>query len=63
MASIQDEGILIAQHGTGNSTVRFIVKGDPIVVLPECLTPLCNYKHVGRQYVCVEAEEIKCLHH
>jgi hypothetical protein len=43
---------------TGNSTVRFIVKGDPIVVLPECLTPLCSYKHVGRQYVCVEAEEI-----
>jgi hypothetical protein len=41
---------------TGNSTVRYIVKGDPIVVLPECLTILCNYKHVGRQYVCIEDE-------
>lgn len=43
---------------TKNTTVRFIVKGDPIVVLPECLTPICNYKHVGRQYVCIEAEEV-----
>lgn len=38
---------------TNNRTRRFIVKGDPIVVLPECLTILCNYKHVGAQYVCV----------
>jgi hypothetical protein len=37
---------------------RFIVKGDPIVVLPECLTPLCNYKHTGNQYVCVNEESI-----
>jgi hypothetical protein len=43
---------------SGNSTVRFIVKGDPIVVLPECLTILCNYKHVGRQYVCIEEEQV-----
>lgn len=43
---------------TKNTTVRFIVKGDPVVVLPECLTILCNYKHVGRQYVCIEAEEV-----
>jgi hypothetical protein len=43
---------------TKNSSKRFIVKGDPIVVMPECLTGLCNYKHTGRQYVCIEAEEI-----
>ena len=43
---------------TKNTTKRFIVKGDPIVVLPECLTPLCNYKHVGRQYVCVEDTQV-----
>ncbi|OYQ40325.1 ATP-binding protein [Rhodoferax sp. TH121] len=28
MASIQDEGILIAQHGTGNSTVRCFLRPD-----------------------------------
>jgi hypothetical protein len=43
---------------TKNSSVRFIVKGDPVVVLPECLTILCSYKHIGRQYVCIEAEEV-----
>lgn len=43
---------------TKNTSKRFIVKGDPIVVLPECLTPVCNYKHTGNQYVCIEAEEI-----
>ena len=43
---------------THNKTKRYIVKGDPIVVLPECLTLLCNYKHVGRQYVCLEEEAI-----
>lgn len=43
---------------TKNSSLRYIVKGDPITVLPECLTPICNYKHTGRQYVCIEAEEV-----
>ena len=40
-------------HTTKRSK-RYIVKGDPVVVLPECLTILCNYKHTGNQYVCVE---------
>ncbi len=44
---------------TNNRAKRYIVKGDPIVVLPECLTVLCNYKHVGLQYVCIE-EELLC---
>lgn len=26
--------------------------------MPECLTPLCNYKHTGNQYVCVNEQEI-----
>jgi hypothetical protein len=43
---------------TAYKTKRFIVKGDPVVVLPECLTILCNYKHTGNQYVCVEDEEV-----
>ena len=37
-------------EATKKSSKRFIVKGDPIVVLPECLTPICNYKHTGNQY-------------
>jgi hypothetical protein len=43
---------------TKNTSRRFIVKGDPVVVLPECLTPICNYKHTGKQYVCIEAEQV-----
>lgn len=40
---------------TNGKSVRYIVKGDPIVVMPECLTTLvCNYKHTGVQYVCEE---------
>ena len=34
------------------------MKGDPIVVLPSCLTVLCNYKQTGVQVVCVEADKV-----
>lgn len=44
---------------TNISSKRFIVKGDPIVVLPSCLTILCNYKQTGIQYVCTE-EDATC---
>lgn len=37
---------------TGNKSYRYIVKGDPIVVMPRCLTLLCNYKQTGVQIVC-----------
>lgn len=43
---------------TNNRSKRYIVKGDPIVVMPECLTLLCNYKHTGNQYVCVENDGV-----
>lgn len=43
---------------TNNRSKRFIIKGDPVVVLPECLTILCNYKHTGNQYVCIEDEQV-----
>ena len=43
---------------TNKKSRRFIVKGDPIVVLPECLTLLCNYRHTGNQYVCIEDEAV-----
>jgi len=41
-------------NATKNKSKRYIVKGDPIVVLPECFTFICNYKHTGNQYVCIE---------
>ena len=45
---------------TNGKALRYIVKGDPIVVLPHCLTLLCNYKHYGIQIVCTE-EDSKCV--
>ena len=40
-------------NATSKKSKRYAVKGDPIVVLPECLTILCNYQHTGVKYVCV----------
>lgn len=37
---------------TRRSTKRYMIKGDPIVSLPECLTLLCNYRHFGKKIVC-----------
>lgn len=32
--------------------VHICLKGDPICVMPRCLTPICNYKHTGTGYSC-----------
>jgi hypothetical protein len=32
--------------------VHVCIKGDPICVMPRCLTPICNYKHSGVGYSC-----------
>ena len=34
------------------------MKGDPIVVLPTCITPLCNYKQTGLKIVCYEKDQV-----
>lgn len=34
------------------NTERYFIKGDPIAVLPVCLTPLCNYKQTGSGIKC-----------
>ena len=39
---------------TKNKSKRYAVKGDPIVVMPECLTLICNYRHTGFQWTCIE---------
>jgi hypothetical protein len=45
---------------TNGASLRYIVKGDPIVVLPECvLTALiCNYKHTGIPITCTEETQL-----
>ncbi len=37
---------------TGGYSRRFLVSGDPIVVLPRCLTLLCTYRQTGIKIVC-----------
>jgi len=37
---------------TDTKTKRFIVSGDPIVVMPRCLTLLCTYRQTGIKIVC-----------
>lgn len=39
-------------------TKRYIVSGDPIVVLPRCLTLLCTYRQTGIKIVCYEDKQI-----
>ncbi len=38
---------------TQGRTRRYIIKGDPIVILPRCLTLLCTYRQTGIQIVCI----------
>lgn len=33
-------------------TRRYLISGDPIVVLPRCLTLLCTYRQTGVKIVC-----------
>lgn len=37
--------------------VHICIKGDPICVLPKCITPICNYKHSGTGYTCNKKKE------
>lgn len=43
---------------TQTRSKRFIVKGDPIVVMPRCLTLLCTYRQTGIKIVCYEDQQI-----
>lgn len=44
---------------TDTRTKRYIVSGDPIVVMPRCLTLLCTYRQTGIKIVCKEDQQ-KC---
>lgn len=37
---------------TNGQSRRYLIKGDPITILPECLTFFCGYKHTGIKIVC-----------
>jgi len=39
-------------------TKRYIVDGDPIVVMPRCLTLLCTYRQTGIKIVCRETDSV-----
>ncbi len=43
---------------TAGATKRYLIRGDPIVVMPRCLTLLCTYRQTGIQIVCNENTEI-----
>jgi len=37
---------------TNGESRRYLIKGDPITILPECLTFFCGYRHAGIKIVC-----------
>lgn len=43
---------------TLGKTKRYIVKDDPIVIMPRCLTALCTYRQTGIQIVCYEESKV-----
>jgi hypothetical protein len=43
---------------TNTTSRRYIVSGDPIVVLPRCLTLLCTYRQTGIKIVCYENKQL-----
>ncbi len=43
---------------TGRRSRRFYIKGDPIVVMPRCLTLLCTYRQTGVGIVCTEDNQM-----
>ena len=43
---------------TNHESRRYLLKGDPITVLPECLTLFCNYRHTGIKIVCVKDTQV-----
>jgi hypothetical protein len=47
---------------TNATSRRYLVSGDPIVVLPRCLTLLCTYRQTGIKIVCYENELTNKLH-
>lgn len=43
---------------TNSESRRYLIKGDPITILPECITFICGYKHAGIKIVCNKKTKI-----
>ena len=43
---------------TGAKTKRYVVNGDPVAVMPKCLTLLCNYGNTGVKINCYEEQQL-----
>ena len=41
-------------------TQHICLKGDPICIMPRCITPICNYKHPGFSVKC-NAKKGECV--
>lgn len=39
---------------TTRTSLRYVVSGDPVAVMPKCLTVLCNYGYTGILITCYE---------
>lgn len=46
---------------TKTKSLRYFIKGDPIAVLPRCLTLICNYGQTGTPINCNENTQICTL--
>lgn len=43
---------------TNSESRRYLIKGDPITILPECLSIFCGYRHAGIKIVCKKKQQI-----
>jgi len=43
---------------TQTQSTRIFLKGDPIAVLPRCLTLICNYGQTGKPFQCDKSTQI-----
>jgi len=43
---------------TNYQSRRYLIKGDPITILPECLSLFCGYRHTGIKIVCKKKTNI-----
>lgn len=43
---------------TNRASKRYVVSGDPVAVMPKCLTLLCNYGYTGILITCYEADQV-----
>jgi len=43
---------------TNSESRRYLIKGDPITILPKCFTFFCGYRHTGIKIVCNKKKQV-----